>query len=364
MSHDASCVVHDAPRDESSSQQHHDHGNEAADSMARALITGATGFVGSFLAEHLLACGDEPLGVSASGRWPDELLGDRTFGATARRVPLVAWDVAESPSAETLRAFEEFAPTVIYHLAALSVPKECGDVEPTERALAVNVGGTRAVVELAARLPSRPRLLFVSTGHVYGGSGAVDESAPLEPRGPYGRTKVLAEAELLREIAAGRADGVIARAFKHAGPRQGPQMMLSEWCSQFARPSREPVLVQTFDSYLDLCDVRDVVRAYRLLVERAPSGGIFNVGGGRSVRCGDLFLALRDMADPERPYRETKPGLKREPIADIGKLAALTGWRPEIPVATTLRDTLDWWRQRWTADARTPPPTARPLASK
>jgi len=133
-------------------------------------------------------------------------------------------------------------------------------------------------------------------------------------------------------------DVVIVRAFQHTGPRQNPRMMLPEWVSQFAAASREPVQVHTLDAHIDVTDVRDVVRAYRLLTERGDSGRIYNVGSGVSRRSGDLFELLRAMADPGRPVVELRPGRKQAPIADIARLAECTGWRPEIPIERTIAD--------------------------
>lgn len=312
----------------------------------RAFITGISGFAGAHLAELLVAQGDVVAGSNSTGRWPESL------GASpARQARLLKWNLADcgvnSPHgwlpAETLAAIHEFAPEVIFHLAALSVPADCGDREPTPRALATNVVGTAAVLRLATTLPSRPRVVFVSSGHVYGPrlpqERWVAEDSPLAPASAYAQTKCAAEREVLDAVHTGQVDAVIARAFKHAGPRQDARMMLAEWCRQFALGS-SPVRVRCLDSHLDLTDVRDVVRAYRLLAIHGQSGGVYNVGSGRSLRTGDLFEQLRALADPARPYVETEPGERWETIAVIERLTAATGWRPATPLETTLRDTL------------------------
>ena len=315
----------------------------------RAFITGITGFAGAHLAEWLIAQGDSVAGSNSRGAWPAELAA-----SPARQAPLMAWDLAETAqraasgeqhvvSAQTGDAIREFGPEVIFHLAALSVPAECGEQTPTPRALAINVAGTKAVLHLAATLPNRPRIVFVSSGHVYGSRTPserwVAEDSPLCPASAYAQTKCAAEREVLDAVQHGQVDAVIARAFKHAGPRQDARMMLTEWCRQFARGC-SPVKVRCLDSHLDLTDVRDVVRAYRLLAIHGETGGIYNVGSGQSVRTGDLFEQLRAMADPTRPYSETAPGVRWETIAVIDRLVAATGWRPAIPLETTLRDTL------------------------
>jgi GDP-4-dehydro-6-deoxy-D-mannose reductase len=311
----------------------------------RALITGVSGFVGGFLAEHLLECGGEVLGCSPDGTWeetgPEEL---------RERVDLVAWDLGspEGISAPARRWIEGFRPDYIYHLAALSVPEDSGDEEPLPAALAINVGGTRQVMELAAALPSRPRVLLTSSSHVYAlvspRQPKVDETAPLGPRRAYGRTKLLAEQEVRRAIDEHGCDAVIVRSFQHTGPRQSPRMMLPQWARQFAASS-QPVEVHTLDAHLDLSDVRDVVRAYRLLMEQGRRGEVYNVGSGVSRRSGDILEILRKLADPTRPVVELHPGFKQDPVADTTRIFRRAGWRATLPVETTVSDTLAWWQR-------------------
>ena len=311
----------------------------------RAFITGITGFAGSHLAEHLLASGDDVCGSARSGQWggdaPESL-------RNSAQVKVVVWDLAAGLSPAVVDFVRAFAPDCIYHLAALSVPRECGRDEPTPEAIAVNVGGTRAVIELAATLPRSPRVLIAGSGHVYAPVTSerpfVAEDSPLGPSTGYGKTKLAAEELTLRAVAGMGCDAILARVFKHTGPRQSSRLMVPEWAEQFARGGNEPVRVLCLNSVLDICDVRDTVRAYRLLMKHGERGGIYNVGGGIPRRSGDLFLALRQLAAPHRPFVETSPGRRQEPIADISRLTKLTGWRPEIPLQTTLADTWEYWR--------------------
>lgn len=310
----------------------------------RALITGVTGFAGGFLAAHLLDCGDAVLGCSHEGAWP---AGSNR--GVAERVGLLRWDVArpDGLNADSRRRIEQFQPDVIYHLAALSVQEDCGHDEPTAEAVAVNVEGTRRVVELAAGLPFPVRVLFTSSNTVYApvepGAARVSENAPLGPRTAYGKTKLAAE-ELVRRAANGQGcQAVIARSFQHTGPHQDPRMMLPSWARQFAAGGR--VEVHTLDARMDLTDVRDVVRAYRLLAERGLPGEAYNVGSGREITSGQVFEILHALADPQRPYIETQPGLRQNPVADNARLVAATGWQAEIPLDRTVADTFRWWRE-------------------
>lgn len=319
----------------------------------RAFVTGITGFAGTHLTEHLQTGGDLVLGCSRDGRWRAHT------PAALRSVPLVAWDVTAPIRDEVRRALVEFAPDCIFHLAAVSVPRECGSGEPTPLAWQANVEGTRTVLRLAATLPRRPRVLLASSCHVYAPvthqRAVVREDAPLGPAGGYGKTKLAAESELLRSVAENGLDGVIARAFQHAGPRQDPRLMLSEWCRQIIDPQPPPVRVLSLNAFFDLSDVRDVVRAYRLLAAQGNCGAVYNVGSGVCWRSGDLFDRLRTIAGCDCSAIERSPGLTQQPIADTSQLRAATGWTPAVPIDQTLADTLEYWR-RWSAERVVPQP--------
>lgn len=318
----------------------------------RAMITGVSGFVGPYLAEHLLECGDMVLGCSPDGMWLDSLLP-----SVVGRVEMVGWDLGlEGPlPGVARRTIERFAPEVIYHLAALSVPADCGEVEPSPAALAVNAGGTRRVMELAASLAGGARVLLASTSHVYASvpfeAPYVDEAAALDPRTGYARSKFLAEQETRHADCELGCDGVVVRAFNHTGPGQTPRLMLPQWARQFAAGGTKAVEIYTRDAHLDMTDVRDVVRAYRLLAEHGERGATYNVGSGVNRRSGEILDVLRTVAgQADRPIVELRPGRRQWPIADPTRLVRATGWRPLIALEQTVADTLEWWRQRSSRD--------------
>ena len=309
-----------------------------------ALITGVTGFAGGHLAEHLLAEGDRVAGASLSTDWPPE-----SPASLAAVVPVIEWDIATDPSAVTMAAIEALAPKCIYHLAAISVPGECGADEPTSLAKEVNVEGTLRVIRLAAALPSRPRVLFTSSSHVYAPVSAetpsVGEDAPLGPRGGYGKTKLAAEkgaAKLAGEL---DVELVVARSFQHTGPRQTGPMMLAEWIEQVVA-GRDPIRVQSCHARIDVCDVRDVARGYRLLALRGEAGKVYNVGGGRGLTSGAVLEVLLGGLDSPPEVEELNPTAKQDPIADITRLTVATGWQPAISIEQTVADALAWQRSR------------------
>lgn len=312
----------------------------------RALITGIQGFVGPHLARHLLAQNDTVLGCARHASWPAD--ADPQLCAA---VPLVAWDLLSPIPAATRERMAVFAPDVIYHLAARSVPADCGGGEPTPVAWRLNVAAVAELVECVAHWSVRPRFLLASTSHVYATPAGpaetrVAEDAPCAPRNGYGQTKLAAERLVLDAVAAGRLDALVVRAFQHTGPGQSPRMMLPAWCEQIAREVPGPIRVVTLDSHLDLADVRDVVRAYRSLMIHGQGGGIYNVGVGVARRSGDIFTTLCALAGRPPLAQQSAPGPQWLPIADLCRLTAATGWQPEISLETTLADTLHYWRRR------------------
>jgi GDP-4-dehydro-6-deoxy-D-mannose reductase len=303
--------------------------------MMRAVITGGTGFVGQHLARHLAECGDEVL------------LIDRADVAGKNGFPLVDWDIRQLVDGLSCERIERFAPDAIYHLAAISVPSDCGSMGPSPLAFAVNVLGTANVLSLAESLKPAPRVLVVSSAYVYAPvrpqSPVVNENSPLGPPNAYGATKLAAE-NLARHAVKGGLPVVIARAFNHTGPGQADRMMLPEWCRKFA-VGDNPVVVQCRNACLDLIDVRDVVRAYRLLIEHGKPGEAYNVGGGMARRSGDILNQLARIADPMRAIRELDAAARQQPIADISKLRAATGWAPAIDLNVTIAETYDYWQR-------------------
>ena len=310
----------------------------------RAFITGITGFAGSHLYEHLIECGDEVFGCSRNGVWRAGFSPEHAEDAT-----ILEWDVAQPLASEVKRYAAEFRPDCIYHLAAMSVPADCGGTEPSAEALAANVEGTRAVVDLALSLEPRPRVLLVSSCYVYSGVTSYDptvhEESATEPGGGYGKSKLLAEQLLLEAAADAGFEGVVARVFQHTGPRQSPRMIVPEWARQFVRGAN-PIEVGSLDTYLDLTDVRDVVRAYRRLMECGESRHIYNVGSGVCLQSRSIFEKLRAAHDPGRQAKEVAPGHRQHPIADISKISDHTGWKPTIDLDRTLTDTLAFWQNQ------------------
>ncbi|MCU1493010.1 MAG: nucleoside-diphosphate-sugar epimerase [Acidimicrobiaceae bacterium] len=291
-----------------------------------AFITGGSGFVGHWLRSHLEDCGDTV-----------EVLPEHL-------------DIGDAPGVRT--ALVAAAPEVVYHLAALAhVGQSWEAPEPTVQ---VNVLGTLNLLEAARSADRPPRVVLVSSAEVYGsGNGnALDESAPLLPVSPYAASKVGAEFLGVQAYLGRGLEVVRARPFNHVGPGQAESFVVSALARRVAEAERSgtEVRVGNLAAARDFTDVRDVVRAYRLLAERGSAGEVYNVSSGVAVPIAEVLARLVALAKTEVVTVED-PSLFR-PVdvpmlrGDASRLRAATGWAPEIPLDETLADVLEHWRSR------------------
>ena len=297
----------------------------------RALITGVSGFVGRHLSEHLRAMGDEVEGC------------DRADGSV---------DIGDLDSVQSV--VDRVKPEVVYHLAGWS--DVGGSWAAPIEVFRANAEGTLNVLLACARARV-DRVLAVSSADVYGIVHEEDlpitEDAQLRPVTPYAASKVAADYLALQAWLGSGLPVLRARAFNHLGPGQLPRFVAPALAERIARnelDGGDVVPVGNLSARRDFTDVRDVVRAYRLLVERGEPGAAYNVCSGRDVSVQQLAEALLGMA---RQPMELKPDQALErPIdvpvllGDYTRLKTATGWEPEIPLEQTLADLLDDMRAR------------------
>jgi GDP-4-dehydro-6-deoxy-D-mannose reductase len=297
----------------------------------RALITGVRGFVGRHLVEHLEAMGDDVEGC------------DRADGTV---------DIGDLESVRSV--VNRVRPEVVYHLAGWS--DVGGSWAAPVEVFRANAEGTLNVL-LACAEASVERVLAVSSADVYGivreEELPIDEDAPLRPVTPYAASKVAADYLALQAWLGSRLPVLRARAFNHLGPGQLPRFVAPALAERIAHNEIDGgtvVPIGNLSARRDFTDVRDVVRAYRLLVERGDAGEAYNVCSGRAVSVQELAEALLTMA---RQPMELKPDPALErPIdvpvllGDYSRLQRATGWQPEIALDQTLADLLDDMRAR------------------
>ena len=300
----------------------------------RALVTGASGFVGTYLVERLRTEGHEV--IPAGG--PQEQSGDL--------LPLDLTDI------QTVNAaFDVAQPDVVFHLAAQAfVPRA---IEAPAETYAANVFGTANVLQAlrdARQRFDRPiRLLYVSSAEVYGQQPAqvmpLAETTATNPVNPYAASKAAAEALVLGESRAFHIDAVISRAFNHIGPGQSDRFVVPSFAAQLARIAGggEPVLhVGNLQAKRDFLDVRDVVNAYVALVKHGRSGEIYNVCSGTAVAVREVLAELIRIAHVPVEVREDPARMRPVDVplvyGDNRKLCGETGWAPAIPLRRSLQD--------------------------
>src|SRR5262245_44002991 len=307
-------------------------------STPRNLVTGVTGFAGCYLADALLARGEVVFGLSRTG-WPD------AWGALAPRVELVEGDLNDSPAVESL--LKRIRPTHIYHLAGY--PHVGGSFVEPEAAWAGNLGATRSLCESVIRTGLRPRILFVGSGLIYGGQDPDrprHELMPLMPDTPYAASKAAADLACYQYTCAPGLDIVRARPFNHTGPHQAPQFAISGWARQLVDIERSglPAILETgnLSTQRDLTDVRDMVLAYILLMEKGSRGEAYNIASGQTYRMQSVLERMVALTGLKVELRQKSDLLRpSEPAAirvDASKIHRETGWVPRLSLDQTLAD--------------------------
>ena len=329
----------------------------------RVLVTGVNGFVGSHLAEYILA--EHPrVAVHGLKRWRSPRANIRDI---EDRIILHDGDLRDLGS--LIRVLKASEPDIIFHLAAQSYVM-ASFAYPAET-MATNAGGTLNLLE-AVRLTREspwdfyqsktdeyifdPVVHVVSSSEVYGQVRQEDvpftEDCPLRPVNPYGVSKAAADMAAYVYYEAYSMKTIRSRMFSHSGPRRGEVFFDSAFARQVARIElghQEPVLrVGNLDSIRTLADVRDTVRAYWDLVTKCAHGAVYNIGGDRTMKVGDVVTMLQEMARVNFEVRED-PQLMRPTdvtlqIPDTSKFREATGWEPKIPYEATLLDLLEYWR--------------------
>lgn len=303
----------------------------------RVLITGGTGFVGHYLCESLLHDGAEVCVLSATP----------PLGEYGQRYRFFLADVRDSTVVDQI--ITDCEPEQVFHLAAISsVPASWNDPRLT---FDLNVWGTFNVFRACARLRPLPRVLNISTGAVYGGSVnrlPLTEDSAVEPSTPYAASKLMAE---YVRFQFSTLPVITARPFNHSGPGQSTDFVLPALAKQVADIKagirRGVVRAGDLSIQRDFCHVRDVIRAYRLLIENGMPGQIYNVCSGTSYNLRtalDCLLRLADVSAELIVDADKQHGPQLSSIyGSAEKLFRDTGWKPEISIEDLLRDLLEHW---------------------
>lgn len=313
----------------------------------RVLITGVTGFAGGHLAEALPGTA-ELFGASRHGVWPDEWahLRDRL---EPRRCDLCKVD-------ETAALLRDIKPERIFHLAGYAnTSQSFQDVDAAWRG---NLDATRGLYDAIVKWGGKPRVLFVSSGLIYGDpereGQPLDEGCVLRPASPYAASKAAADLASYQYSWFPGLEIVRVRPFNHIGPRQSPQYAVAHFAQQIAaiELGRQAPVLETgnLSTLRDLTDVRDMVNAYVLLMERGRCGEAYNSASGLAHSMQSVLDRLLAQARVKIEVKQ-KPDLVRaaENRAVRGnpdKLRRETGWTPRFSLEQTLTDILDYWRTK------------------
>ena len=316
----------------------------------KVLITGITGFVGSHLADYLLAHeGDvEVVGICRwrSRRENIEHLGDS--------IDLRECDLRDAAS--VMKLLGDVRPERIFHLAAQSyVPTSWNSPGET---ITTNVIGQVNIFEAMRELELDASIQVAGSSEEYGlvhpHEAPITEDNPLRPLSPYAVSKVAQDTLAYQYFRSYGLKAIRTRAFNHTGPRRGDVFVTSNFAKQIAEieaGARDPVMfVGDLTPERDFTDVRDIVRAYWLCLEHCEPGEVYNVASGKAYRIQEVLDILLSHSDADIEVREDPARLRPSDVplllGDNTKFREATRWEPQIPFEQTARDLLEYWRER------------------
>jgi GDP-4-dehydro-6-deoxy-D-mannose reductase len=313
----------------------------------KVLITGITGFVGSHLADHLLAQGGYE--VWGTCRWRSRR---ENIEHLCDKVNLVETELNDMTN--VLDVLESVAPDQIYHLAAQSfVPSSWRSPANT---ISTNIIANVNIYEAIRRLHLSPRMMVACSSEEYGlvlpNEVPIKEENPLRPLSPYAVSKVGQDFLAYQYFKSYGIQVVRTRAFNHTGPRRGDVFVTSNFSRQIARieaGKQEPIIqVGNLNAIRDFTDVRDIVRGYRMAVELGDPGDIYNLASGKGIKIQDMLDILVGKSKVKIEIRVDSDRLRPSDveilIGDATKFRQKTGWEPHIPLEQTLSDLLEYWR--------------------
>ncbi len=321
----------------------------------KVFITGIAGFAGSHLAELFLKDGEEVFGLVHDKKDCSNLTDPHFAGKPlGDSLSLYEGDICNS---ETLcKVIQEVQPDEIYHLAAVSnVPFSVSQPQLT---FEINFNGTRNLFDAVIKSGQNPKILFVGSSDCYGSISPSDlpvrEECPFKPVSPYSLSKAAADLLAYQYSKSFDLNIVRVRPFNHIGPRQATTFVCASFAEQVASIEAkisEPILYTgNLKAQKDFTDVRDMVRAYRLILKHGEKGEVFNICRGEAYSVEVILqklielsgVAIENRPDPKRFRAIDIPIL----VGDNSLLKSRTGWQATIPLEQSLEDLLDYHRSR------------------
>ncbi|NEX02300.1 GDPmannose 4,6-dehydratase [Pseudobutyrivibrio sp. NOR37] len=313
----------------------------------KSLVIGGAGFVGAYLVRHLKNDLGQDVVVTKMEHESLDIDGIDMNSIEIENLNILNED-------EIVELFNKDRPDYIFHLAAQSSVSVSW--KNPKLTVDVNIKGAVNLLEALRKIDFKPRTLIIGSGEEYGHIRAnetpITEDNNTRPGNIYAATKACQN--MLGKIYADAygLDVVMVRAFNHIGPNQTPLFVVADFCQQVAMieaGKQEPVIrVGNLSAARDFTDVRDVVRAYAMLVEKGESGETYNVGSGKAVVIDDILRMILKNSTKEIKVEVDTNKLRPVDVpiieADITKLQQATGWAKEIELERTIRETLDYWR--------------------
>jgi len=315
----------------------------------KVLITGISGFAGSHLAEYLLAEGKYE--VAGTIKWRSRL---DNINGIMDKIKLYDCDIKDAFAVRTV--LSSVQPEYIFHLAAQSFVQFSWRT-PAET-LSTNIIGEVNVFEAIREMKSEPRIHVAGSSEEYGlvfpEEVPIKEENPLRPLSPYGVSKVAQDLLGYQYYKSYNLAIVRTRAFNHTGPRRGDVFATSNFARQIAeieKGKKPPVIkVGNLEAVRDFTDVRDVARAYFLALEKGKAGEVYNIASGKGYKIKEILDRLlslsRTKVKIELDQERLRPSDVELLIGSVEKFKKATGWKPEITLEKTLKDLLDYWREK------------------
>ena len=312
--------------------------------MKKALIIGAAGFVGNYLIDHIQNDCMWSIAVTKMAHEVIEKQGIKIYDL----------DIMDKDAVTVL--LKENCPDYIFHLAAQS--SVALSWKNPGLTVDVNIKGSLNILDAIRELDYMPRVLLIGSGEEYGyvkkEEIPIDEQTTLRPGNIYAATKACQNMIGGIYAKAYSMDVMMVRAFNHVGPNQAPLFVVADFCKQVAeieRGEKPPVIrVGNLTAKRDFSDVRDVVRAYTMLMNSGIAGETYNVGSGNAIAIQEILDAIIELSGKEIAVQIDTARLRPVDVplieADITKLTETTGWKPEIALKRTIKETLNYWREK------------------
>jgi GDP-4-dehydro-6-deoxy-D-mannose reductase len=314
----------------------------------KILVTGASGFAGSHLIDYLVNKNTENIFGTYYSEKSIENLEKVKDKVNLSKVDLTSEE-------QTNYLIEKIKPDEIYHLAAFA--SAAGSFSSPAKTVLNNISSQINLLEAVKKHNlTSTKILIISSAEVYGDVDPkdlpIDENTKFNPTNPYAVSKLTQDFLGRQYFLADNLKIIVARPFNHIGPRQAPDFVVSAFAKKIVeieKGKREPIFpVGNLEAKRDFTDVRDMVRAYFLLMEKGKEGQAYNIGSGASYKISDILDKMLSLSNIKVNIESDKtlfrPIDNPDLVCDYNKLKNLAGWEPEIKIENTLKDTLDYWR--------------------